>query len=84
MAIKKVKSVKLDEQEPETVEIIAKAIIDIGDGVRKMQKSRLTRRAIIVLIHDSCNGVGKPAIKVVLDCLDDLENTYIKGSSRGK
>jgi 2-phosphoglycerate kinase len=59
------------------VEIRAESIKEISEAVRKLRAGRLTDRAIILLIHDHC-GVGKPAIKAVLDGMQTLSKRYIK------
>lgn len=80
-------TVKTNEEHPESVEIIADAIIKISDAFEKMSKARLTRRALMLLIHDNCGVTGnrfkkkKPSIKQieeVLDSVSSLKKAYIK------
>ena len=69
--------VKLDEKNPEPVEIIAKAIIDIDAGIKKVLSSSLKKRAIMLLIKDA-SGVSYSNIEKVLNALDNLRSTYVK------
>lgn len=45
-------TVKVNEQNPEPEEIIAQAIIDCADGLDRLKNSRLSERAILVLLRD--------------------------------
>lgn len=69
-------AVKQTEEEV-PVEILAQAIADIGAAMRKINESRLTRPALIVLLSHSSK---KPmyVVEQVLDALDSLERTYLK------
>lgn len=58
-------------------EILASAIRDIANAIKKMRASQLNDRAIVLLLHDA-SGVGKPAIKNVLCALDNLAAQYLK------
>ena len=62
---------------PIPVEDLQKEIVAIGEGMRKLNASRLRRRTIILLLHDH-SGVGKRDIETVLNSLDVLEATYLK------
>lgn len=66
-------------------EVIEKEIRAISASIRKLRESRLSERAIIVLIHDALPSatyghprIGKPAIKQVLDAAENLELHYLK------
>ena len=39
-----------NEEKPESTEILAEAVIRIGDNMEKLQKSGLNRRAVIALV----------------------------------
>jgi hypothetical protein len=69
--------VKLDETKPEPVEIIAKAIVEISAAMKKINASRLKRRAVVTLIQAE-SGLGKGAIELVLNNLDLLEEIWLK------
>ena len=80
-------TVKLNEENPEPLEIIAEAIIKISESIEVMKKSRLTQHAIILLIHDNCSMIGgkfnkkKPTtkqIREVIDSIESLKTTYLK------
>ena len=67
--------VKLNEEQPESTEIIAAAIIKISDGFAKLMRGGLNERAMVVLIKDH-TGVAQYEIKKVLDCLPRLKEIY--------
>lgn len=80
-------TVKTNEENPEPVEIIADAIIKISEAFESMKNSRLTQRALLLLIQDNCGMVGgrhnkkKPTakqIQEVLDSVTSLKKAYIK------
>jgi len=61
------------------VEIIAQAIVDIGKGMKRLTASRLSERALVVLLKDACGSdVSIHSIEKVLRKLGDLERIYIK------
>jgi hypothetical protein len=68
------KDVKVIEDAP--VEVLASAIVKISEAAQKMQASGLTRRALVLLIHD-ISKVGIPAINDVLDALPILSRRYV-------
>lgn len=75
--------VKKNQDNPETTELIAESIIKIADAFEKIKKSKLTERALHVLIKDAvgnANGIGIPAIKEVLAAIGNLKKYYIKES----
>lgn len=67
--------VKQDPQEPVAAEIVAKAIIDISDAMKKLSNSGLKRAAIIALVHDS-TGLPKRDIILVLTSLEELRTEW--------
>jgi hypothetical protein len=71
--------IKNDKENPIPVEVIAEAIIQVAKGFQAMRNSKLSRRAIILLIKDSCPG--NPAISDISNILDSaasLDKKYIK------
>lgn len=64
----------LDDVGPE---IIAQSIVDIATGMKAITASRLSRRALIVLLKD-VSGVSHSNIIKVLDALEDLKTVYTK------
>ena len=70
-----IKVVKSDP--PQTTEILAEAIVRIGDAAEKLNKSGINRKAIEVLLHDA-TGLARRDIKVVLDALPRLRGWYCR------
>ena len=64
-------------EEAPTPEVFAQAIVDIGDAMRKLTASRLKREAVVLLVDDLAH-VGRPAVRKVLQALDDLEGAFLK------
>ena len=77
MAIRKV-VVKQEEESPIAVEVLARSIVDMEKGVRRIQQSGLSNRAIALLLRDCMSGNHNLAeIIQVLDYLPKLANVYI-------
>ncbi len=70
-------SVKLNEKDPEPIELIAKSIIEIADGFAKINASKLNRRALLILLKDSTN-LSMGDIGKVLDAVPKLKEMYLK------
>ena len=73
----KIKVVQKENAEPIPTEIIAQSIKEIAEGMKALKSSRLTKRAVLVLVRDSCNE-SLATIERVLNSLEDLERTYLK------
>ncbi len=73
---KKITVVK-NAEKPESTEVLAEAIVRIGEAMEKLKNSGLNERAIIVLIHDACK-VSKGDIKRVLGAMRQLRAWYCK------
>lgn len=69
--------VNKSKDNPESTEILAEAIVRIGEAMDKLNKSGLNRNAIIVLIHDATK-LPKRDIRIVLDSLSRLRGWYCK------
>jgi hypothetical protein len=70
-----------NEEKPETPEILAEAIIQIGEGFKTFSNSRLTQRAVITLLLDLPelrNKVSRSQVELVLNNLPKLSSYYIK------
>lgn len=65
------------DQEPMAVEIMEQSIVAIADSMRAINKTRLTRNAIVVLIAAN-SKLGKGTIEIVLNNLEALEEIYLK------
>lgn len=66
-----------DEENPVPAEVIADAIVEISKAMKALNSTRLTRRALITLIHDY-SKIAKRDIEIVLNNLDSLEETWLK------
>lgn len=69
--------VKKNEEKPESKEILAEAIVNIGNAARKLSVSGLNRRAIVALLYDMTK-INKTEIGTILDGLNQLENWYCR------
>lgn len=74
-------------QDPEneiTLEVMAKAITDISEGIKKLRSGRLNEKALLLLIQHSAptkNGsqrYGLNEIKDILSGIELLKITYLK------
>lgn len=74
--MKKIKVIQ-DPADEVPAEILAKAIVEVAKGMKLIEASRLTRNAIVALIHDR-SRVGKETIHVILNNLDELESHWLK------
>ena len=74
------------EENPEPVEIIADAILKVSEGFEKLNNSQLSRRAIILLLHDAIGVtyISKKQIGYVLDYAPKMKDYYIKQSKERK
>lgn len=77
--MKKVKILK-DEENEIPAEIFEQAIIDLAKGFKALTDSRLSKRAIVLLVRDAAGPSKVTASQVawVLDAAAELERTYIK------
>ena len=74
--MKKAKIVQEEGQEI-PAEIIAQSIVKIAKSMEAIGKTRLTRKAIVVLIHDQ-SKVSKRTIELVLNNLEAMEQVWLK------
>jgi len=72
--------IKKNEEKPESVELLAKSILQVADGFQKVLNSSLSRRALIVLLQDGIgtSKISKTQIKLVLEALPRLKGWYLK------
>jgi hypothetical protein len=66
-----------DKDFPLPVEVIATSIEEIAEGMKRLNSTRLTRKAIVTLIHAN-SKVNKDVIELVLNNLEQLEQTWLK------
>lgn len=82
-------SVKQDEQNPVTIEVLAESIKAISAGVKALRNGKLKDDALILLIQHAAPTIKHQgrysrarltpkAIRAVLQGLESLEQTYIK------
>ena len=69
--------VKKNEENPESKEILAEAIVRIGEGFEKLKKDGLNEEAIIILLRHHTK-VGKRDIELVLNGLRRLASWYCR------
>lgn len=70
-------TVKQNPNNEVPVEVLADAIVEVSRAARQLLASRLTKRAIVLLLHES-SGVGKRDIQYVLDHAANLAAVYLK------
>lgn len=69
-----------DKERVVSVKIMQEAIVEIASAARTLLNSRLTKRAIVVLIKDSIPGSGITMrdIELVLEHAAKLDKNYLK------
>lgn len=71
-----------DPNKPEIpAEIVAQSIESIAVGMRKMMATRLNKRAVMLLIRDSC-GLSITEIEKVLSSLENLDRRYLNKAAK--
>jgi 2-phosphoglycerate kinase len=73
----KIQVVQKEEGVEVPAKIIADSIVEISNGIQKLNSTRLTRKAIVTLINAN-SGIGKGDIEVVLNNLEALEQIWLK------
>jgi hypothetical protein len=69
--------VKKDTENPEPIEVIAKAILDLSKGMEKLNNTPIRRRVILLLLNDA-TGLPMGTIDKVLTALPYLKRDYLK------
>ena len=79
-------SIKKTEGAEESVELLAKSVIQVAEGFERMKDSPLTQRGLIVLLHDGIgtSKITKTQIKLVLEALPRLKGWYVREEYHGK
>lgn len=64
----------------ESVELLAKSIVQVAEGFKRVQASQLGERALIVLLQDGigASNITKGQIQLVLEALPRLKAWYVK------
>lgn len=71
-------TVKVDEANPEPIEILAQSIIDVSEAAKKMLSGRLKKYTIVLLLQNACgNRVTRSQIEEVLDNAAKLKDLYL-------
>ncbi len=72
--------IKTNEEDPESVELIAESIIQVSAAFEKINKSRLSRKAIILLLQNyiGVNYISKKQIGYVLEYAPKLKDYFLK------
>ncbi len=70
-------TIRSNEENPEPIELIAKSIIEISEAFEKINKSQLSRRAVVLLLQD-LTKLGKNEIELVLNYAPKLKDYYLK------
>lgn len=73
--------VKKSEDNPESAEVLASAIVEISKGFEKLLSTKLNQTAIIQLLMGMpgmSSNISKGQIKLVLNNLKRLRGWYIK------
>lgn len=72
------KQIKIQKSDPpESQIVLAEAIVNIGDAAKKLAKSGLNEKGVIILLQ-AATKLPRRDIKVVLDSLKQLERWYCK------
>lgn len=66
-----------EKDKPVEVSVLAQAIVDISDAAKRLSRSGLNRKAIVILLSHQC-GLGQGTVRAVLDGIADLEATYLR------
>lgn len=70
-------TVKVKEENPEPLELIAQSIIDLAEAFKKIETSPLKRHTIVLLLKDR-TGLSQRDINAVLDAAPKLADYYTK------
>lgn len=75
---------KKTEPIPSAADIIAEEIETLSEGMKKLLNSKLSERAIILLIQDACpllygrSPIGRTQIREVLHAAANLKEYFVK------
>lgn len=70
-------TVKTNEANPEPMEVLAKAVIEISDAFKKIEAGPLRQHTIILLLQDATK-LPQRDIKKVLEAAPKLKDWYLK------
>ena len=69
------------ETDPLPTEVLEREIVAMAEGVRRLRESRLSDKALLLLIQHatpSHNRVTQGQIQAVLDAVQNLDRIYLK------
>lgn len=66
-----------DEQAPVEKDVLATAIVQISEAMKRLSKSGINRKGIVALVNDDTK-LGKGLIETVLISLENLAKNYAK------
>lgn len=78
--LQQVVTIKRAENQPESMELVAQALLDIADGVKTL-RNRAKDNLLVLLLHDM-TGVNKRDIKLILDAAPEIAGKYLKNGGR--
>lgn len=72
-----IKIVPAEGNEPLPVQIIEDSIVEIARAMKAINNTRLTRKALVILIHHH-SRISQKDIEVVLNNLELMESIWLK------
>lgn len=72
-----IKIVPGDGEEPMPVEIIERSIVEIAEAMKRIENTRLSRKALVILIHYN-SKVPQRDIELVLQNLEYMDRIWLK------
>ena len=72
--------IKKDELKPESVELLAKSVVQVANGFNKLFEIGLTKSCILILVRGIIgeSKITKSKVRLVLDALPRLKSWYLK------
>jgi hypothetical protein len=77
--------VNQDPEDEVVVEVMAKAIVDISEGIKRIRSGPLNEKALLILIQHATKTKNRNGsrysvqeIKDILDGMENLSRTYLK------
>lgn len=72
--------IKKTEEAEESVELLAKSVVQVAEGFERIKKSSLNDRALVALLREGIgvSKITKGQIELVLEALPRLKSWYVK------
>ena len=64
-------------EEPQPIEILQSSIVALAEAFEVFNTTKLKQDTIITLLHDT-SKIPKRDIKIILNCLTELKQLYLK------